>query len=517
MAGRNHDLPCGKNSIMITRVVEKKETVKIYQRIITGWQAALLVLFSLPLLAFAYLGTFTRFHADDFCMVGQVYRQGFWDSAILLYQQWSGRFTSTFFAQIFGMGGPNFARIFPTVLIVIWLINLSWLFHQVFRLSMTGNDIHPHEEPSSGVSLLTWLTAGSSLFFLLSTIPNLYQSFFWENGWVSYTFPLIWLTFTISLVLHFYQSRSSALGLAKTLTISSLAFVNGGFSEVYSATQLSLYALFFVLCFGIKERANRFRLMTLLGAAFIGAFAGFILVAAAPGNVSRQMTLEASGHPNLFELVLTAARHAYITGHALVKHDFLPILATLVTMFTIGFASLNPQKSSTRKSIRHKGWLAVLILLLPVTFGVVTASMAPTQYVMGSYPDARVLIVPYFVITMCIALFGLVVGLCVKSLWPRYKLTILIPCVIFSLLLGGYVTIRNTLDSYNQISTYQAYTSQWDIRHENLLQAKARGETEVHAAGLPQYHGLFDLAGKPDNWINVCLAIYYGFERVYGR
>ena len=78
-------------------------------------------------------------------------------------------------------------------------------------------------------------------------------------------------------------------------------------------------------------------------------------------------------------------------------------------------------------------------------------------------------------------------------------------------------SIKSTQEILALIPPANQYASRWDTRDQKLRQAITNGETEAAAAGLPQYFGLHDLATEPTHWINICLAQYYGFQKVSGR
>ena len=73
----------------------------------------------------AYLGTFTRFYADDFCMAGDALRSGLSEMLTAHYNHWTGRFMFILTTGLFGLGGPNLAKWLPTLIGLIWLLGLS--------------------------------------------------------------------------------------------------------------------------------------------------------------------------------------------------------------------------------------------------------------------------------------------------------------------------------------------------------------------------------------------------------
>src|SRR5271154_6503941 len=75
-----------------------------------------------PLIGYGYLGTFTRYVADDFCAGRNLAIRGFWRSQIWTYQNHSGRFFS-YFARIGAslIGQDHETRFVPAIILICWL------------------------------------------------------------------------------------------------------------------------------------------------------------------------------------------------------------------------------------------------------------------------------------------------------------------------------------------------------------------------------------------------------------
>jgi hypothetical protein len=127
--------------------------------------AAFLLL--LPLCGLAYLGSFTRFYADDFCMAGDAMQIGLPGMLAKWYAIWTGRFSFLLGTGLLGLGGPNLAGWLVVFVLLIWLIALSWAIFPL--LKKTGlPKLKTNAELVSALIVLV----------VLSTTPNLFQSFF---------------------------------------------------------------------------------------------------------------------------------------------------------------------------------------------------------------------------------------------------------------------------------------------------------------------------------------------------
>src|SRR5690349_8968412 len=75
--------------------------------------------FILSLIAYAYLGSFSRYMADDYSAVAMVGRHGFLGAQMASYRGWTGRFSFTFVADLLALIGPATARFMPGLLLTL--------------------------------------------------------------------------------------------------------------------------------------------------------------------------------------------------------------------------------------------------------------------------------------------------------------------------------------------------------------------------------------------------------------
>src|SRR5450432_1954996 len=106
---------------------------KTNRQILIGFplMAALLA----PLLAWAYIGLFTRYWFDDFCYTSVLHKLGFLRSQAYWYQHWTGRYSFIFSNTTLESIGPWLPRFLPAVLLLIWLAVGVWTFYQLLSLT----------------------------------------------------------------------------------------------------------------------------------------------------------------------------------------------------------------------------------------------------------------------------------------------------------------------------------------------------------------------------------------------
>jgi hypothetical protein len=470
--------------------------------------AALLLL--IPLAGLAYLGTFTRLHADDFCMAGNATRIGLAGLLALWYTTWTGRFSYILGTGLFGLGGPGLAGWLPATASAAWLAGLSWAFLPLVRRAGWPRP-----------RLLAMLAASLTLLVVFSTTPNLFQSFFWQDGMVNYSLPLIGLTFSAGIILRAWLDKPPILPAA--LGAFGLAFVSGGFTEVASAMQIALIVLALAAALLLGNRAGRGRLVLVLAAALVGGLAAMAIVLAAPGNQVRQATTSAA--PGLVRIITFSIRNAaFIAAKYIIWTPGWALLSAAVPFLAGWMASSAGPTSRARVSLRlmwQKNWFRGVVLGLLAAFGLVVAACAPVVFALNAYPDDRAIIVPQFVLALGVITTSALLGHGLRDLGvlpsPLEKPNTgraLQVAILAALLVAAGSSLWKTA---SQAPDFQAYARAWDERAAILQQASLSGQTEVTVVGLHNRFGVADLGIPADYWVNSCVAFYYNLDAVHGR
>ncbi len=459
-------------------------------------------------------GRFTRFHADDFCIAGEVAKQGFPAAQGYWYTGWSGRYAATLVDSLLTLPGPGFAP-FPALLgIGLWLGGLIWTFRQL-------GEWLGWPRPTLPAILL----ALSIVFAVLASIPNLYQSFYWLTGLSTYTLPLALLALGAGLILFQAQRQNRTPPVWLLLANGLLAFFTGGFSETFVAVQVALFGLaaLGVLLFG--RARTRAALLPVLSAWLAGSLAALGAVALAPGNAARQAQLPET--PGLVRIVTFSTRNAaHIVGKYLLQSP-LAAGVSLLTPLALGWAlpgrSLAARQPG-RLSLRSLwGWTCVrgLIIAPPAGFALLAAACAPTVYAMNAYPDDRVIVVPQFFLALTVVAWGFLFGRALRSLgpglFPSRQPALMLAAALLALVVTGAAAAQTARVTLAQAPEGQDYAARWDARDAALRSAQAQGVTEIEAAALEGQFALADLSADPNDWVNRCMANFYGFQSIWGR
>lgn len=471
----------------------------------------ILILLFIALASIAWQSTFTRLYADDYCIGAAANRLNLVDFIEDWYTAWTGRFSYLIFAWLLAKGGARLAAVLPSLTLMIWLVTLAWSSLPVLKRYGNSKLVLPAISFSALILLV-----------LLKSTPNLFQSFFWRDGLINYTFPLIGLSLTSGLIMRAWQERKAALWCSFIITL--LSFINGGFSEVFSTMQVALYGLLILVVLWIAKPPAKKVLLKVLTAALIGATLALIVVLLAPGNTVRQSLL--AEHPDLIRMVTFSVRNAV---HITVKFFFqtlgwalLAVVASVWAGLTI-FAPRDEQPStelqmSLPQSLR-KRWQWLLIPFM--TFMVIIAACAPVVYMLNAYPDERTILLPQFIliIGLMVSIISLIhiVDPYARLHFQRGKTGIRLGLSAIFLVGMVIATTFELIQSVQKRPEFQQYTRSWEAREDELLSRVEENAIQVTIPGLSSRFGLSDLRAEPDFWVNRCMADFYQVETIIGR
>jgi hypothetical protein len=456
---------------------------------------------SSALLIYIYLGFFSRYYADDFCLSGMLFQQGFWEAQVNSYLTWSNRYAGMFLVALSELLGHASIRVWTALLILLGILSLTWTTYQIFRLLKL---------PFSRLQML--LLAELTLFFTILITPQLYQVLFWRIGLITYALPLIFLVFLAGLIIH-SASGSGRTHWGNILGCGLLALFAGGFSETYLSLQTVLLLMAMIFVAWLVRGTPRRIWLVLLASALAGSLIALLVVIASPGNASRMAFMPES--PGVLALVLMVFKNTFIFIYSsLADHFFAAILATLIPLLLIYlYSSKNPELPGWSASS-----LILTIFLTPlISFLLVISVVAPAAYVQSSYPDGRVLVIATFVIVLMLIAEGLLLGLIFSQLHryaaeavPGY-LQVATALLLLTLLL---YPLYDVLRTSRQIDAFKAQAASWDARDGRIRSARLSGQFDVQEKGYNAPGDLAELSDDPENWVNRCASWFYDLQSI---
>ncbi len=462
--------------------------------------------FGMALLAYAYLGTFSRYYADDYCLTSSFLTSGFWKSQIELYASWSPRFAGTFLLNLSEFFGRSAIRAWTALTILLWAAALTWVFAEVMRTFRLASRY------TVGLGLVL---AEALVFFTVQEAPQQYQSVFWRVGIITYTLPLVFLTALIGLIFNRVRKtapeRVTGWGAA---VCALLAFFAGGFSETYVALQGGLLALALIgVWLGVKPPLHR-NARLLVGAALAGSLLALLVVFVAPGNAVRLGTMPA--RPTLLALLRMSMTSAFVFIHSSLKEFAFQNLLTLLLplLLTYGLYAREDNLPKIRPST-----LTLSLILVPIIgFLLVLAVCAPSAYAESAYPEARVLIEARFMMVAAMIVEGALLGISLGQLhrWAGEPVPAFLQAFIGVLFLcASLYPLYDARKTVLEIPIYREWAAAWDAHDAAFRASVQKGVLDINlfdpqARSFDDFSGLLEISSDAKNWVNQCAAGYYG-------
>lgn len=467
------------------------------------------VLVLIALGSLAYLGVFTRWHADDFCIAASARQMDAVTFFNHWYSGWTGRFVYIPVAGLLALGGPQLAGWLPVLTTMLWVWVIYWTLKVLFE-----NDHWQYPK------LMAIFLSAFFLVVLYSSTPNLFQSLFWKDGLINYGFPLIGMTISIGWLLRlWFRPNTKRIGWLSLILTFFLALFSGGFSEIFATVQIAFYLILRlnVLFFSDTVRKNHFQLAVIAG--LIGSVSAYVILLSAPGNLVRGDLIAV--RPELVRLITFTFRNTFVILGKFLLQTSLWAAAAVFIPFMIGFARiLEPDEQISRDEKRQlwqEKWFKGILQLLFAAFLLTLAACAPVVYMLNAYPDERSIIIPlYFIILALMCSSGLLgYGFRHSWVWKNKTDSCLKGYIVPAYLL--IICVITVIKVWQQVPDFRDYAARWDKRHQELMVIAARSKESVEVFGLENRFGISDLKEDEDYWVNRCMADYYGFSAIVGK
>ena len=476
------------------------------KRAFTALWIAGLAVFIAALLAYALLGSTTRYMADDYWTAHLVRTTPFWELPGYWYTHWSGRYTFFFLVSLAELAGPGVVPVLPGLALLgltcaSALLAVPWLV----RLKL------PHP------LAVAWLLSALFVFTTVHATPNVLQSLYWQTGMLTYFAPILLSVAYLALVERWSAHPLAGWAWVGWLASGLLAFILAGFSETFVAIQVTAFGL--ALAWVMLLPAGR-RWRAWLGLGLVASLIGMAVMIAAPGNLVRlggnHLHLDA---PYVLGTAFKSAWEALVLA---LRTHLVDAGAALAVPFLAAFMLAPPETAEERRRrLRHIAWalagapVAVLVL--------VAAGNAPAYAVMQSGPPLRSAIIPQAILTAGLMVWGFSAGLAAHTALEttRPQPEFLALTGLAAIVLIGVLALspgRFLLKAWAQYPVLQSYAAQWDARDRLLWQDARQGQHSVVVQPIGQLdRTLGDLRAEPDFWINQRAAEYYGLNSISAK
>jgi hypothetical protein len=468
---------------------------KFFQAVVVWGGATVLIALAL----YAYLGIFSRYTSDDYCLSAFFKQDDLFSAMIKRYFTSSSRYTNILFIGLVDkiFGWYNVA-ILPALMLILFVLGLYLLLKEIRDMLQL-----------SWSRLTIFFLSGFAVYFSVSQAPDLYQTLYWRAGMTSHFVPLVLIPFFAAFLLR--QIRKTKERFPSVWVQAAcflIPFLIGGLSEPPTALIITILGLAIVAAWCWGDSRYRRAILLILFWSLAGAMVALIVMALAPANGLRMRTAA----PSLLELIF---RIFYYPSYFLI--DTLQTLPT-PTLISVAVPALlfyvkytQPSKYTSKEQRNRLRILIFLVLLLAYLF--IAASFAPSAYGQ-SYPVPRARFIGRLLFTSALMTEGGLLGVLVaQARTTLVQATYLRSVAALALLLLAFYPLRTAQRLFQDVPVYQERAIAWDAREVQIYRLKAAGEKDLIVPFLST-DPIQDLGDHTGFRLNRCAATLYGVNSI---
>ncbi|HEY3313276.1 MAG TPA: DUF6056 family protein [Anaerolineales bacterium] len=442
----------------------------------------------------AYLGSFNRYIADDFCSAYFAERLGILRSVWFWYLSWFGRYSASLADSILPLIGIRGLTLAVLVILTLWLA-VAILAAAAFWPDKSSRK----DRTLAAVSLGT-----AAVFVTLLISPNVPQSLYWWGGMRAYIPPLVGTALYAVLYKQFTaKDRNGKEGYGWLAVSFLVPFASGGFSETFTPVQVAFFV--FIVGWGliVKKYNPKSPIFLFLLSGLLGALVALFVMVLAPGNAHRQAFFPESH--NVFTILNIA-----FTGYVAFLKDITGTPDKIAGLAGLGMAAiwLGMQIPAGQ---RPKSWAASASLFLGFVFAF--GCFPSAAYGLSDVPPARALIIPAYFLVISLIISGFLFGRWWSALVGNMPgLSINLVFCTSVMVLMSFSAWSNGQTLYSSRQMYIDYARQWDQMDAQIRQVKKSGVQLVIIPAIPNWAGLDSLNDNPKFWVTYCYSNYYGID-----
>lgn len=448
---------------------------------------------------YAYLGTFSRYASDDYCLSAFFLTDDFLNAMIQRYFVSSSRYTNILFI---GMADKLFGwhnvAILPALMLSLFVLGLFLFLKEISEVLKSGWSRR-----------MTFLLSLLVVYFSITQAPDLYETLYWRAGMTSHFAPLVFMPFGGAFLLR--QVRKAGESLPSVWVQSAcflIPFVIGGLSEPPTALMITILGLGIIAVWVWGDARNRRSIMLLLTWSLAGAITALLAMGLAPANSLRMQTAP----PPLLDLISKILYYPtlFITGT--LRTLPAPTLISIVVPAVIFYLEyVDPFQGLSTEARNRLGLLMLIVLVLAYLF--IAASFAPSVYGQ-SYPVPRARFAARVIMTAALmtegALMGLLTAQAKTGTFPHASLR---NAAILVLAILALYPLRTTWRMFRDIPIYQQRAAVWDSREVEIIAMKAEGQQDLVVRFLSEVP-VQDLGDRTGYRLNRCAAALYGVKSI---
>jgi hypothetical protein len=462
------------------------------------WAGIFTTLIALAL--YGYLGTFSRYGSDDYCLSAFYLQEGDFIARIIQrYMNASSRYTNILFIGLVDniFGWYNVA-ILPPLMIALFVAGVFLFLKEIVQSISLGWN-----------RSLTFLLAILMVYFSIMKAPDLYETLYWRAGMTSHFAPLVFLTYLGAFVIRqirLVRERNPAIW---TLILCFVAaFLIGGFSEPPVAMLVTVLVLAILVVWFWSDTSLRRPRTLILFWTLAGAILALAVLALAPANAIRLGTPP----PGLIELILRTFKYPFEFIVDIFRSLPVPTLFTFILPGIIFYVRhSSPDGAFSGRSQKQIGML--LIVASAVSYLLIAASFAPSVYGQ-SFPVPRARLTGVVILTCALMINGALIGILFANIIASTTPSPLLRhSAILLLMLLTLYPLRTASRMTAEIPVYQQRALAWDGRDEKIRALAAGGERDLR---IPFLSGeiIQDLGDRTEFRLNRCASMIYGVDSI---
>jgi hypothetical protein len=453
----------------------------------------------IALALYGYLGTFSRYGSDDYCLSAFFVQPDVFNAFIQRYFSASSRYTNILFIGLVDrlFGWYNVA-ILPALMLILFVVGFYLLLKEIVEMLKLG-----------WCRWVIFLLSLLVVFFSITQSPDLYETLYWRAGMTSHLAPLVFIPFFgVFLLRHIRKANEGFFSLWAQAAAFLIPVVIGGFSEPPTALMITVLGLAIVAVWWWGDTRSRRSVLMILICSLLGALTALSVMAIAPANSIRMQTPP----PPLPELVSKTIAYPSFFIVDTLRTLPTPTLVSVAVAALLFYATYALPSQPLSREARNR-LIILMLLVLVFTYLLIAASFAPSVYGQ-SYPVPRSRFAARVLMTSALMMEGAVVGILVaQGRTTSFPSVYLRNFVIVAFMIFSLYPLRIAWRTFGEIPAYQQRAAAWDLRDAEIRRLKAEGTQDV-VVGFLSDEETQDLGDYREYRLNRCAATLYGVKTI---
>jgi hypothetical protein len=446
---------------------------------------------------YAYLGTFSRYASDDYCLSAFFLTDDFLGAMIRRYFVTSSRYTNILFTglsdQLFGWYN---VAILPALMLSLFVTGIYLFLKEISEMFQWGWSRQ-----------ITFFLSVLVVYFSITQAPDLYETLYWRAGMTTHFAPVVFMPFWGAFLLRQIGNagdRAPSLGIQAACFV--IPFVIGGFSEPPTALMITILGLGIIVAWQWSDVRRRRSVLILLSCSLAGAMTALLVMGLAPANSLRVQTPP----PPLPELASKTLYYPSFFIIGTLRTLPTPTLVSMTVPAVLFYVKYTHLSQSLSKEVRNRlGLLMIVVIVLSYLF--IAASFAPSVYGQ-SYPVPRARFSARVLMAAALMTEGALIGALLAQIKKFQSVVIRNIAILVFAILALY-PVRTAWRTFGEVPVYRQSAAVWDAREAEILAMKAQGQQDLVVRFLSEVP-VQDLGDHTGYRLNRCAAALYGVKTI---